>query len=178
MLSETDSIAHAARLMTDAGVGFLPICGANHKVIGVVTDRDLVTRGLARGLDPETTSAAMIMTTPALTCLESTDLRSAEDLMGEERKARLVVTNDEGVVMGVLSIADVIERAPRREALHTLKAIMWREALGPRAGARADQPLLRDLPLAPAATDDVDVTAATTVFVGGNHFNGMKEFPT
>src|SRR5258707_11474033 len=88
-LSESDTIARAAGLMADAGVGFLPVCGSNRKVIGVVTDRDLVTRGLARGIDPETTSAAMIMTTPAITCLADADLRRAEELMAGERTERL-----------------------------------------------------------------------------------------
>ena len=52
-LSESDTIARAAGLMAEAGVGFLPVCGTDRKVIGVVTDRDLVTRGLARGLDAQ-----------------------------------------------------------------------------------------------------------------------------
>src|SRR6516165_558819 len=95
-LVETDTIARAAQVMRDSGVGFLPICGANRKVIGVVTDRDLVTRALARGLDPKTTSAAMIMTSPALTCLADADLREAEELMGQQRLARLVVMDGEG----------------------------------------------------------------------------------
>jgi CBS domain-containing protein len=175
-LSETDSIARAAIIMREAQVGFLPICGANRKVIGVVTDRDLVTRGLAKGLDPKTTSAAMIMTAPALTCLADIDLRAAEELMVRERLSRLVLTDADGTVAGVLSVVDILEHAPRREALTTVKSVLLREALGPRGGAARGQRLLKDYPLA----DEVPETDRATepVFTGGHHDIGTKEFPS
>jgi CBS-domain-containing membrane protein len=177
-LAETDTIARAAEVMRDSGVGFLPICDANRKVVGVVTDRDLVTRGLAKGLDPKTTSAAMIMTSPALTCLADTDLREAEALMAQERLARLAVTDDNGALAGVLSIADLVEHAPAREALRTAKSVLWREALGPRGGASRGQRLLKDYPLAREATESDGEELRSTVFTGGQHDNGTKEFPS
>jgi CBS domain-containing protein len=175
-LSEKDSIARAAIAMKEAQVGFLPICGTDQKVIGVVTDRDLVTRGLAKGLDPRTTSAAMIMTAPAITCLADTELRAAEELMVSERLSRLVVTNGDGTIAGVLSVVDLVEHAPHREALTTLKSVLRREALGPRGGAPRGQRLLKDYPLAA----EVPETERTTepVFTGGNHNLGTKEFPS
>jgi CBS domain-containing protein len=175
-LSETDTIATAARLMAEAGVGFLPVCDAQDRVIGVVTDRDLVTRALARGLDAATTSAAMVMSAPAITCLADTALTSAEELMAAERKSRLVVTNDDGSIAGVLSIVDLVERAPSRKALETIKTILWREALGPRAGARPGVALLKDLSIAKAGSDETEARA--TVFTGGRHDTGTKEFPS
>jgi CBS domain-containing protein len=175
-LSETDTIAAAARRMADDGVGFLPVCDAKGKVLGVVTDRDLVTRAIAKGLDARTTSAAMVMTAPALTCRADADLRRAEELMAGERKARLVITED-GVAVGVLSVADLVEHGPGRDALKTLRAVLYREALGPRGGARPGTRMLRDLPLAPAPADD-EVHPTATVFAGGHHDAGAKEFPT
>jgi CBS domain-containing protein len=175
-LSETDSIARAATVMKEAQVGFLPICGADRKVIGVVTDRDLVTRGLAAGLDAKTTSAAMIMTSPALTCLADMDLRAAEELMARERRSRLVVTNGDGRIAGVLSIVDLVERAPGRETLTTLKSVLWREALGPRGGAAPGQHLLKDYRLSAEAPEAE--RASGSVFTGGSHDSGTKEFPS
>jgi CBS domain-containing protein len=61
-LTEQDTVQGAANRMAEAGVGFLPICDAERRVIGVVTDRDLVTRGIAQKVVPATTSAAMLMT--------------------------------------------------------------------------------------------------------------------
>ena len=60
-LTEQDTVRKAAAVMAEAGVGFLPICDAEQRVIGVVTDRDLATRVLAKKIDPDTTSAALVM---------------------------------------------------------------------------------------------------------------------
>ena len=73
-LTEKDTIFKAATVMADAGIGFLPICDARMHVVGVVTDRDLTTRALAKRLAPETTSAAMVMSSPVVTCLETADV--------------------------------------------------------------------------------------------------------
>jgi len=177
-LAEKDSVAKAAAVMAESGVGFLPICDARQRVIGVVTDRDLATRALAQKVQPETTSAAMFMSAPPVTCLPSTDVRDAEELMVKERKARLVVTDAAGHLVGVLSLADLIEHAPTRDTLATVRAVLWREALGPRAGAPKGQPLLKDDPIAqnqPASSDGA--VARPTVFTGGHREVDTKEFP-
>ncbi len=177
-LGEKDTIARAATVMAEAGIGFLPICDLSARVLGVVTDRDLVTRGTAKGLDASRTTAAAIMSSPAITCLADADLRMAEDLMAEERKSRIVLTNTEGTLAGVVSIADVIEHAPKREALETLKAVLWREALGPRAGAARGAPLLKDAPPGPRVAERDLPHTKETVFSGGHRGLGSKEFPS
>ena len=176
-LSAGDSVARAAEVMAESGVGFLPICDADQKVLGVVTDRDLVVAGMAKGLDPAATPITQIMSTPAITCLAAGDLRVAEDLMAEERKARIVLIEADGRMAGIVSIADIIEKAPKRQALRTLKAVLWREALGPRAGAPRGQPLLQDEPLAPRPAEEDLPHSSSTAFVGGHHDRGMTEFP-
>lgn len=178
-LTEQDSIVKAATVMADAGIGFLPICDAAKRVVGVVTDRDLTTRALAKKVPSESTSVELVMTSPAITCLETADVRAAEELMASERKARLVITDIDGKLTGVLSLADLIEHAPARSSLETVRAVMWREALGPRAGATREQPLLKDDPIAqnqPSPSDDARVRPS--VFVGGHHDTGTKEFPS
>lgn len=177
-LTEKDTIATAAKKMAETGLGFLPICDSRKTVVGVVTDRDLTVRALARGLAANTTSAALVMTAPALTCLASADLRLAEDLMAEEQKSRLPIVDDKGTLVGVISLADLVEHASPGQALKTVKAVVWREALGARGGARAGQPLLKDDPIArrqPLPSDDA--RAEPTVFTGGDHTSGTKEFP-
>jgi CBS domain-containing protein len=178
VLSETDTIERAATLMAETGVGFLPIADAHRKVVGVVTDRDLATRGLARRLQPATTSAAMIMSSPVVTCPATADLADAERLMARERKSRIVITDEDGKLAGVLSLVDLIESGPSREALTTARAVLWREALGPRGGAARGEPLLRDDPNlrnAIAPSDTVEVRPS--IFTGGHHDRGSKEFP-
>ena len=177
-LNERDTIYRAAVLMAEAGIGFLPICDERRRVIGVVTDRDLTTRALAKNVSPATTSAALVMTAPAVTCLETADVHEAERLMATERKGRIVITDADGRLSGVLSLADLIEHAPSRETLDTARAVLWREALGPRGGANRGEPLLKDDPLVrtlPPSSGDAEVPS--TVFMGGHRMNTTKMFP-
>ena len=177
-LTENDTIKSAAKKMAETGLGFLPICDAKMSVVGVVTDRDLTVRALAGRVNPDTTSAAMVMSAPAISCLLTTDVRDAEELMAQEQKSRLVVTEPSGRLVGVISLADLVERADAKQALRTVKAVLWREALGPRGGAVRGQPLLKDNPAAwnvPTPSDDVRVLP--TVFTGGQRPADTKEFP-
>ena len=177
-LTEQDSVQKAASLMAEAGIGFLPICDSTNRVIGVVTDGDLTTRALAKRVAAESTSAALIMTSPAVTCLETAGVHEAEELMANERKARLVIVDAEGKLVGVLSLGNLVEHAPGRETLQTVRAVLARETLGPRGGAARNQPLLKDDPAAqnlPAPSDDLKVTPS--VFAGGHQNTDTKEFP-
>jgi len=177
-LTEKDTIRKAATVMAEAGVGFLPICDAEQRVIGVVTDRDLTTRVLAKKIDPDTTSAALVMSSPALTFLESAEVSEAEALMATERKARLVIIDAEEKLTGVLDLADVVESAPGRQSLQTVRAIMWRDALGPRGGAARGEPLLKEDPdVREAALPSDDATVRPTVFVGAHRSTDTTEFP-
>lgn len=177
-VTESATVQQAAIVMRDSGVGFLPICDAGGRVIGVVTDRDLATRALAAKLASNTTSAAMVMTSPAVTCIETANIREAEELMAAERKSRLVITDASGKLVGVLSLADLIERTPMRNAVRTIRAVLWREALGPRAGATRRQRLLKDDPSARIVSPSDDVEARPTAFTGGHRITDTKEFPS
>jgi len=177
-LNEKDTVQQAAARMADAGIGFLPICDKWKKVIGVVTDRDLTTRVLAKKIDPEKTSAALVMTSPAITIVETADVRDAEALLASERKARLVVLDENGALAGVLSLADLVEHASGRESLKTVRAVLWREALGPRGGATRADPLLKDDPgIRKLRPESDDVTVRPSVFGGGHRDTDTKEFP-
>jgi CBS domain-containing protein len=177
-LEEKDTIDAAACKMAETGLGFLPICDARMRPIGVVTDRDLTVRALAGRLDAKTTTAAMVMSSPVLTCLASNDLKDAEELMAQQQKARIAVTDAEGALVGVISLADLVERTSPNQAWRTVTAVLWREALGARGGAPSWQPLLKDDQVAreqPLPPDDA--RARPTVFVGGEHSTPTKEFP-
>jgi CBS domain-containing protein len=177
-LTKDDSVQGAAAVMAETGVGFLPICDAGKRVIGVVTDRDLTTRALAKRVAPESTSAALIMTAPAVTCLDTAEVSEAEELMAIERKSRLVIIDAEGKLVGLLSLANLVEHAPGRQTLHTVRAVLSREALGARGGAARNEPLLKDDPAAqnlPVPSDDLEVSPS--VFTGGHRSTDTKEFP-
>jgi CBS domain-containing protein len=180
-LSETDTIQRAAEVMAEAGVGFLPICDGHQRAIGVVTDRDLTVRALAKKVAPASTSAAMVMTSPAITCLATGDVGEAEELMAKERKSRLVITNAEGRLVGVLSVVDLIEKAPGRQALHAMRAVLRRDALGPRGGAAPGELLLKDDPVAralPPPSDDIKPRDRPTTGTHRARPDDLKEFPS
>jgi CBS domain-containing protein len=104
-----EGVAAAARAMRDAGTGFLPVLEGGRPV-GVVTDRDLVVRFLADGgADAEGTLVRDVMTRDVTTLGADQDLEAAAALMRERRVRRLVVTDADGVVVGVLSHGDLVQ---------------------------------------------------------------------
>ena len=77
----------------------------------------------------------MVMSSPVVTCLATADVGEAEDLMAAERKSRLVITDADGKLAGIVSLADLVEHVRGRKSLETVRAVLWGKALG-RARAR------------------------------------------
>ena len=99
-----ESVAVAARTLTNYNIGALPVCGADGKVCGVVTDRDMVTRCLASGRLPENTKVREIMTAKVIA-----DTAVAAHLMGRQQIRRLPVVEN-GKVCGMVSLGDLANR--------------------------------------------------------------------
>lgn len=99
------SIQEAAAIMEQAGVGALAVVEGD-RPIGIVTDRDLVRRGLARGL-PADARVDSVMSTPVVTIESQTDLHEAFALFRFNAVRRLVVVR-EGRFVGMLSIDDLL----------------------------------------------------------------------
>jgi CBS domain-containing protein len=97
-LSTEDTIDTAAERMDELGVGFLPICDAERRVVGVITDRDIVVRAVAKLLDARSTKVTAIMSQPPITCRFDADLHLAEELMEEQLTARVVLTEPDGTL--------------------------------------------------------------------------------
>ncbi len=99
----------AARRMKDADVGTLIIVDDERKPLGVLTDRDVTLGCVAEGRDPETTRVAAVMTAPATCVSESTPIEDALARMAGIPARRLVVTDEEGHLAGILALDDVLE---------------------------------------------------------------------
>ena len=127
-LKPEDSLSEAAQLFRRYGIGMLPVC-QNSQLCGVVTDRDLVTRGVASGIVPEKCPVRRIMT-QCLTCVTpDTDLSAAAYLMARHKLRRLPVVQ-EGQVIGVLTLADLARSHPHTlEVSQTLAEISKEEAI-------------------------------------------------
>lgn len=96
----------AAALMAELDVGALPICGEDGRLKGMLTDRDIVVRAVATGLDPEVTPARELANGTPITVSASDDARVALQRMQEHRIRRLPVIQDH-LLVGIISQADI-----------------------------------------------------------------------
>lgn len=103
--SPSDSLQSLAELMGDLDVGSVPI-GTAEEPLGVVTDRDVLYRAVAKGLDPKAVTAREIASAPLVTCAPTDGLKTALDLMASRQIRRLGVA-DNGRLVGWLTLADV-----------------------------------------------------------------------
>jgi CBS domain-containing protein len=105
-----ESLRTAARRMDDDEVGTLVVVEPHDvgRAVGMLTDRDLAIRSIARGLDPETTSVSQVMSSPVHTINENAPLEFALSEMAGAATRRLVVTGKDGRAVGILSLDDLL----------------------------------------------------------------------
>jgi CBS domain-containing protein len=126
-----DSVRWACEKMTWAEIGFLPVCDSERRVIGAITDRDIIVRVVAKGISPDDARVGDHMTRDAVTCRPTDDLATAERLMSQHQISRMVVADEHGTLKGVISLSDIAERGSARRAARTLRAVAAREAPRP-----------------------------------------------
>lgn len=96
----------AAALMGELDVGALPV-GSEKKIEGVITDRDILYRIVARGLDPSTVRVRDVWSQPVIACRDTDTLQAAMDIMAANHIRRLAVEDEGGRAVGWLTIGDV-----------------------------------------------------------------------
>jgi CBS domain-containing protein len=99
-------IQQAAEIMKKLDIGFLPVALAN-KLAGAVTDRDIVVRGVASGVDLQATPVQEIMTPNPAAVFEDATVEEVATQMREKQIRRVLVQNAEGQVVGVVSLGDL-----------------------------------------------------------------------
>src|SRR5262245_2480891 len=105
-------IAELAKLMCEHDIGAIPI-GENDKLIGMVTDRDIVCKGVARSsFDAHLTTARDVMTEGIHCCRDDDDLAKAVRHMEELKVRRLPVINKSKRMVGILSLGDISNFLP------------------------------------------------------------------
>jgi len=103
-----ETVTAAARLMEAENVGDIVVLD-NHTIRGLVTDRDIAVRAVARGLDPKDTHLEEICSDEPITVESSMSLNKAADVMREHAIRRLPVVDD-GTLVGIVSLGDVAVR--------------------------------------------------------------------
>ncbi|MBT2324847.1 CBS domain-containing protein [Variovorax paradoxus] len=101
-----DSIALAAQTMEELDVGVLPVCDGK-KLVGVVTDRDIAVRGVARGIPLQESPVKQIMSADLCWCYADDSVDDALGKMSEAQIRRLPVVDHDKRLVGMLSLGDV-----------------------------------------------------------------------
>jgi CBS domain-containing protein len=106
-------VSYAAKMMRDEDVGLAPIVEGD-RLVGTLTDRDIATRVVAEGKDPDATPVKEVASTDVLTVDPEQDLDEALRLMADHQVRRLPVVEEDGRVVGVVAQADVARQADDR----------------------------------------------------------------
>lgn len=104
-LASTDTVKQAAKAMAELNVGVIPVCDGA-KLLGMVTDRDIVLRAVARGLDDKTILAD-VMSAKVRTALETADLNEVLEEMAANQIRRLPVVDSAHRLVGIISLGDI-----------------------------------------------------------------------
>ena len=110
-IGENETLEEAARKMKDLGVGALPICGEHTRLMGMVTDRDIVIKCLAIGTDPRAVKAGQLAEGKPVTIGADDSVEEAIKTMSEHQVRRLPVIDGHDLV-GMLSQADIARSMP------------------------------------------------------------------
>lgn len=112
-LSPTDTVAAAAQAMEQLDVGVIPVC-EDDKLLGVVTDRDIVIRAVAQGLDGDT-PLSKVMSTDVHTARADDDMDTVLADMASRQIRRLPVLDGEERLIGIISIGDIAVKGQDEE---------------------------------------------------------------
>lgn len=105
-IAPEESAALAARLLSRHELGSLPVCAADGTLVGIVTDRDIVTRCVAAGEEPGRVPVRDIMSPAPSVITPETPISDAARLMAQRQVRRLPVV-EQGHVVGMLSLGDL-----------------------------------------------------------------------
>jgi CBS domain-containing protein len=117
----TDSIKAVAKIMREVDTGAVPVSD-NGKVIGLVTDRDIVLRVVSEGGDLNGPISA-VMSEDVQSCKEDDNLADAAARMANHQLRRLIVTNEAGRLVGILSLGDIAHDYGAKKVGQTLEEI-------------------------------------------------------
>lgn len=101
-----ETLEKAALSMRNDNLGFLPICKAD-RLVGVLTDRDIVIRSIAAGKDPRKTPVEAVMTRGVVCCMADDLVAEVEKKMKNHHIRRVVVLDKQHRAVGVLSTDDI-----------------------------------------------------------------------
>ena len=125
-LAMHETVKAAAALMRDENIGFVPICNKEGKMVGAITDRDIVIR-LAADDGAADNALEWLMSREVVSCRATDALEHAEHVMETTRKSRIVCVDEQGRPVGIISMADIAQHETAARTGAMLRTITRRE---------------------------------------------------
>jgi CBS domain-containing protein len=122
-VGENDTLADAAKRLAELGVGAMPICGEDDKLKGMLTDRDIVVKGIAQGKDPSGTTAGELAEGKPIVVGADESVDDALQKMTENKIRRLPVIDDDKRLCGIVSQADLATNIDEEKVGDLVEAI-------------------------------------------------------
>jgi len=113
LIGPDESVATAADRMRQRTIGSLIVVDSAKRPVGIVTDRDLVIRALADARDADSTPVSEVMTPDIVVATNDTSINSALRLMRDGPFRRLPIVNQEGLLIGLVTVDDILIRIGR-----------------------------------------------------------------
>jgi len=121
-LSPRDSVVMAAQAMQELDVGAIPVCNED-RLVGIVTDRDLVVRALAQARLDERTPIDDVMSRQPLWCFEDQPVEDVMAYMRESQVRRVPVIDHDNHLVGMVSLGDLAVKGDEQLAGRALRSI-------------------------------------------------------
>jgi CBS domain-containing protein len=121
-IGENETLEHAAQQMRDLDVGSLPVCGDDDRVRGIITDRDIVTKCIASGVDPASVTAGELAQGMPVTIESQADVTDVLRAMEQHQIHRLPVIENQRPV-GMISQADLARHLPENMVGQFIEAV-------------------------------------------------------
>lgn len=122
VIGPNDTVREAAEKMATLNVGPIPVCDGQ-RIQGMITDRDIVVRVIAKGLDPSSTRVAEAMTAQVEYCFMDDDIDTALQHMADKQVRRLIVLDRNKKLVGIVALGDISQEASGRDTGETLESI-------------------------------------------------------
>jgi CBS domain-containing protein len=122
VIDPNTTFQEAAKIMRDKDVGCLPV-GEHDRLVGIITDRDLVVRSLANAKEVQTGKVKDAMTPKCLYCFEEDTIEEVSENMAQNQVRRLPVLNSSKRLVGIISLGDLCCKGSKETASEALQAI-------------------------------------------------------
>jgi CBS domain-containing protein len=120
------TLQQVAQMMVDCDCGAIPVVAdeQSRRLIGIITDRDIVCRAIAKGYNPAVMSARDCMSTSDIACVTpDTDFNECRRVMEEYQVRRVPVVDENNCVCGILSQADIARQAPEDKTAEVVREV-------------------------------------------------------